>query len=809
MRMLDYRFAGEVPRRMAAPMRSADARSALLDFQRDACDRLAAIIARRRGAVLADSVGLGKTHVATALIRAAASDGRRILVTAPSALTAHWRRHLRGVAGWRWASHAAMSRGGGGLMPPQDRSFIVVDEAHAFRNPASRRYRHLARLCRDADVLLVSATPVNNGIFDFYHLLRLFACDDAFADTGVPDMLVAFEMAAATARDEDVRRIVDAVVVRRTRRFVEREYGAQAVFHSGRGGRDGRERAAVHGHAQPQLRFPRTEPVCTIRYDAASCAVTDYELLDGIAALRFPVHAMAGPSAASELMRLGLLKRLESSRTAFAASIDRLIALVERFIGAAARGYLFDATDRQVFGIDPAGARQLTLDEVALRPWPREHDRRQSLAAARAERDRLADLRDRLRTDATDPKAAGLGKLVTDTHPGERVLVFSEFRETAEYLCRTLAPLGGVGLVHGSDARLGRGSATRASVIRRFAPLSNGAPEPRPHQVVRVLIATDVLSEGLNLQDAGVVVSYDVPWNPVRLAQRIGRIDRLGSLHESVRAYAFLPDRGLDALLGLMRRVRRKLRHIRIVGGDAPSLSREAAAHSEHAGRRQVGLADEAAEALRLAHARHRRPDGDGVPQDRLPLLGAMQWQGTRRAALCCVTRGSACWLLLVPTNDVADERDRVLLNALSVTESGTVAADHAFARRAATKAAAEVRSRITHVAPVAVRGPSRWAAGAVHRWLAGRPGGASQADCVSADELLHRLGSALPVAVERDIARIAVERADPEDIIARLRILLAACGAEPSTRAPDGAGVKVRAVLELLPAQPHCLDDS
>jgi superfamily II DNA/RNA helicase len=175
----------------------------------------------------------------------------------------------------------------------------------------------------------------------------------------------------------------------------------------------------------------------------------------------------------------------------------------------------------------------------------------------------------------SDPKVRLLRELLDETrYRAHRVLVFTEFRDTAVMLWQALSPAGGVALIHGQDARLGNSRASRNAVVERFAPLANGLPPPKPRELVHTLIATDVLAEGLNLQDARTVVSYDVPWNPVRLAQRIGRIDRLGSPHAQVRACVFQPDQQLDALLGLVRRVRQKLRAIRVVGGDAPRLAR-------------------------------------------------------------------------------------------------------------------------------------------------------------------------------------------------------------------------------------------
>src|SRR5690606_1709405 len=138
-------------------------------FQTRAAVRLARIIRIRGGAILADSVGLGKTHVALALIRAEIDAGGTALVVAPAQLRAHWKRHLRTVPNCTFVSHTTMSRAS---RTPRQPSLVVVDEAHAFRNARTRRYAALALLCENARVLLLTATPVNNSLFDFYHLVR-------------------------------------------------------------------------------------------------------------------------------------------------------------------------------------------------------------------------------------------------------------------------------------------------------------------------------------------------------------------------------------------------------------------------------------------------------------------------------------------------------------------------------------------------------------------------------------------------------------------------------------------------------------
>ncbi|HEX6133941.1 MAG TPA: SNF2-related protein, partial [Longimicrobiales bacterium] len=185
-------------------------------FQQDAVARLRVMLDRRGGAVLADSVGLGKTHVAAALIREEVGRGGEVLVTAPAELRSHWARHLRGTR-WRWVSHTSMSRR---ECDRHSATLVVVDEAHAFRNPSTKRYAALALACEQARVLLLSATPVNNSLLDFYNLVHLFAADDAFVDIGVPDMRAAFEAARRTGRSAGVRRIADTIMVRHTREMV-------------------------------------------------------------------------------------------------------------------------------------------------------------------------------------------------------------------------------------------------------------------------------------------------------------------------------------------------------------------------------------------------------------------------------------------------------------------------------------------------------------------------------------------------------------------------------------------------------------
>lgn len=559
--ILDALFATRHPPDDRAP--GLPAAHTLTPLQHDAVREAEATIRRYGGVLIADSVGMGKTYIGAALARAAHDAGRNTLVVAPTALRRQWNGALRYVrtaaAGsrpqpLRIVSHTDLSRD---AVPEPDRPFarVIVDEAHAFRNPDTRRYAALARITRAADVVLLTATPVNNSLLDLYFLIRLFAGDGAFADLGTPDIGRLFRI-ACLAPDAPatpaLAAVLRAITIRRTRADV----GAPDLPDNARFPL----RAAPHTvHYQPAREF----------LDWFAHAVHTIEALH-LAPYRLDEYGLRRDRAgAAPLLRLLLAKRLESGTAAFRRSIADLATRLTEFLDALGRG-LLRPPGQETHHDDGS---QLLLEELLFEPLPAHLDVRRLAEDTRADLDRLRVIADRLES-TTDPKAAALERLLFDQLDGQPVLVFTEFRDTATDLWRRFRARGGTGLIHGSEAWLGSGAASRNDVIRRFAPRANHAPTPPAHETIRVLFATDVLSEGLNLQDAAHVVSYDLPWNPVRLIQRVGRIDRLGSPHDTVHSHHFLPAAGLEPLLGLVERLRRKLAAIRTGLAASPATTR-------------------------------------------------------------------------------------------------------------------------------------------------------------------------------------------------------------------------------------------
>lgn len=769
LRMLEHRFG------TVTPTSASD--DGLADFQADAVARLTTIIERRGGALLADSVGLGKTHVAVALIRQRIAAGGAVLVSGPAALAAQWRRHLRRVHGWRWVSHTSMSRSGApALLASAVRALVVVDEAHAFRNPASRRHRALLRVCASADVLLLSATPVNNSLRDFLHLLRLFARDDAFADIGVPSLLGAVELAEAGSTGA-LRRITGDVMVRRTRELLR-------TYHPV---------APVRGTSA--VRFPDREPVRWVHYDLDACygGITT-RLADALSGLRFAAHHVSAETP-TELLRLGLLKRLESSVPAFAASLQGHRRILHEFVAAAEEGYLLDVHTARRLLPDVDGSVQLPMRGVALRRWPSALDQRATLRAARHDLRIIDELLACVHAAPhDDPKIRALHQLAIDELADETVLVFTEFRHTAFALWSALRLAGGVALVTGSGARLGAAPASPAAVLRRF---TSPASVP-PHQRVRVLIATDVLAEGLNLQVARVVVGFDMPWNPVRLAQRIGRVDRLGSPHASVLPVVFAPDAGVETLLRIMRRVRRKLRQIRVVGGDTPWQPARVLADGD------------VAEALRLEYGRL------GGSPDTPAASAAVHWREDRGGGLVCVTDGAGVWLVLVRDGARRPEVDSLAADELLLAvlrgdlppapASAESAAWRARLSRRALSAVRRARQRPVRAgrAPPAIGR----AAALVHRWLREHGDACASADWAAGEAVLAWLRDG--ASVRESLVGELVQGGDPATAFARLRAACArdssgasgqAASAEvPGRPLPAVGRLRVVAMLELVP---------
>jgi hypothetical protein len=404
---------------------------------------------------------------------------------------------------------------------PTPPDLVVVDEAHHFRTPTTRRYARLATVCSRARVLLLSATPVHNATRDLTTLLALFLGEHAAT---LPPATLAH------------------LVVRRRHRDL------RAPGHS-------------TPSAAPELPAVAHHPWS---YLPAASAV-----LESLLALPPPIPASDGGHAPA-LATLTLVRLWASSDAALRAALRRRLARAAALAHALAAGYHLDRHALAAWTAhDDALQLPLFLDGPASSVAP---------TLARHVDAHAAALRHTLATldaaPATDPARVDWLQAVRARHPNARVVAFTQFADTARAVFRAIAPAGHAGLLTASGGRIASGPLARDALLARFAPRSTGAHHPSAIERVDCLIATDCLSEGLDLRGASVVVHLDVPWTPARLAQRVGRAARLGAPHAAVHVYGLRPDLPVARWLRVARRLRAKARAARHALGSHPVSER-------------------------------------------------------------------------------------------------------------------------------------------------------------------------------------------------------------------------------------------
>lgn len=611
----------------------------LFKFQSRAVRIAARHLNTRRGVVIGDVVGLGKTLMATALARVFQEDhGASVLIICPVRLQKMWQSYVD--------QYGLTAR----ILPfsqvvrdirdvPARFRLVIIDESHNLRNRERKDYKAIKDFLDQSDsihCILLSATPYNKTYLDLSSQLRLFVDEDADlgirpehwlrerSEIEIAQIQVPLNSIAAFEKSEyadDWRELLKLYMVRRTRGFIKKHY---AFDDEGNPNRkylllDNGERRYFPDRIPKTLKFEVSKRKEDDQYARLySPAVVD--TIDNLSLPRYGLGNYLKPNAEQladseesrileDLSRAGkrllgycrtnLFKRLESSGEAFIESLDRHILRNYIFQYALEHNLPLPVGTQDATTLDPAFkdadkiSMQAEIDSEGETTEPddaadstgeftvaqynqRAHDIYQIYRTKFASRFRWirpslfrkslskdlekdsADLIEILKKNGRwkpegDRKLSTLLDLVTKKHPNDKLLVFTQFADTVRYLTTQLEKRK-IRSTAGASGDIGDPTET----AWRFSPKSNEKTYP-PDQELRVLISTDVLSEGQNLQDCHIVVNYDLPWAIIRLVQRAGRVDRIGQEHPEILCYSFLPAEGVDEIIKLRSRVRQRL----------------------------------------------------------------------------------------------------------------------------------------------------------------------------------------------------------------------------------------------------------
>jgi SNF2 family DNA or RNA helicase len=616
----------------------------LFNYQKDAATGIINKLETYNGCILADSVGLGKTFTALAVVKYYELRNRAVLVLCPKKLADNWRNYNTNLKTNIFAKdrfnydvlcHTDLSRTSGESFGiPLNRvnwgnyDLVVIDESHNFRNndvykDRETRYQRLMnKVIRDGvktKVLMLSATPVNNRFTDLRNQLALAyeGQSDALSknlktNTSIEEIfrraqkafnawseLPPSERTAAAilkSLDFDFFELLDAVTIARSRKHITTFYDTKDIgqfpqrlkplsFHC-----PITDRADVMGFNDifAQLSVLKLAVYAPISYILPSRLRKYEEMYDTqTEGGRGKLRQLDRERSLQALMTTNLLKRLESSVEAFritlgalAGNVSRTLDAIEDFqrngSSASVSDYTADledveAEDEDLSGFDEftVGKKiQISLADMDLPSW--KHDLEADLFLIEQ---LLASMR--LVKPEHDAKLLHLKNLLAEKlskplNPGnKKVLIFTAFADTANYLYENLASdmLDRHGLHSGKVTGSGGPKTTLKksydfqSVLTLFSPRSKEKAAILPHEPAEldILIGTDCISEGQNLQDCDYLVNYDIHWNPVRIIQRFGRIDRIGSPNTQIQLANYWPDISLDEYINLKERVENRM----------------------------------------------------------------------------------------------------------------------------------------------------------------------------------------------------------------------------------------------------------
>lgn len=561
-----------------------------LQYQLDAVMQAKQKIEAYNGVFISDVVGLGKTYICAMLANTFPRATYKLFIC-PPVLVSYWQDVLKefDVARWDVVSLGKLDS----LIQSGDidkYSYVFIDEAHRFRNSNTENYTNLHQICRGKKVVLISATPINNYNSDIENQIYLFQSKQSGTINGIKNIEGFFRglnsrlnsIPKGTQKYVDILRenaeiirdkLLREVMIRRTRSEIELYY---------------KEDMEKQGLTFPKVGSPEkiiytfdeytdstfTETVAVIkdfrysRYMPLTYLKPEIQKRPDIAVMVVGQRNMGG------FMKGILVKRLESSFYAFRMTLERFITSYEKFITMAKSGKLYISKKVDVYDLlDDGDIDKLMyyVEQNDVMEFNTTDFSPRFLRDLEGDLSSLKSLRDMWGIINTDPKLDEFKKALTSDGNmlGKKIIVFTESKETAEYLYENLQDIYGSRVIYFSGQS---SQQLKVQIEDSFNPKNKS----KNNDKYDLLITTDVLAEGINLHRANVLVNYDLPWNPTRIMQRVGRINRVGSEFDRIFVYNFFPTAQTAAHLPLEERILEKLQAFHdTLGEDIKYLSDE------------------------------------------------------------------------------------------------------------------------------------------------------------------------------------------------------------------------------------------
>lgn len=539
-----------------------------LQYQIDAVMQARQRLEAYNGVFISDVVGLGKTYICAMLANSFNRNSYKLIIC-PPVLVDYWRGVLQEFDVSR-CDVESLGKLDKIIAKGTDKyQYVFVDEAHRFRNSGTDSFTDLHQICRGKKVILISATPINNYTSDIENQLYLFQNKQSGTINGIRNLDGFFRgldanlhkypkgspeyMQQLRANSEIIRdRLLREVMIRRTRSEIAKYYETDLLKQGLTFPKVGKPEPVIYAFdEQTDEAFTETiEDIKVFKY-ARYTPLLYLKDKKKYATLLAGQHNMGG------FMKGVLVKRLESSFYAFKKTLSRFIESYERFIEMYDSGTVYVGKYKNLYDMLDSGDDEKLLYLIEQGDLWKFQSEEFSSAFIRDLRVDLAQLKtwqslwNRIKID---PKLVEFKNELT-TNPvmkGKKVIVFTESTETAEYLYDALYDLYNGRIVYYS----GKSSASaKVEIEDSFNPKNKG----KNNDKYDLLITTDVLAEGINLHRANVLVNYDLPWNPTRIMQRVGRINRVGTEFERIYVYNFFPTAQSKRQMPLEERILEKL----------------------------------------------------------------------------------------------------------------------------------------------------------------------------------------------------------------------------------------------------------